>query len=136
MNKKSGKIIIADDEHSMRDFLTIIVSQKFPYLKQEFYTTGSELEERLKQSPNDVRVVLTDNHMKQGRDGEELIKLYSKNSWKRVPMILHTGDRRDFSEESSENLFGYLNKPCKPKEIYSMIESALNYYDEINSGNS
>lgn len=106
---------------------------KFPYLKKEVYKSGSELEERLKQSPGYVSVVLTDNDMNPGKKGIDLIELYSESVWKNVPMILYTGRKDLVSESSLEKAFYCLEKPSNLSEICSVVEKALRAYDKSNS---
>src|SRR3990170_4839600 len=84
-----NKILIADDEDSMRDIEEITLEENFPQFEVESFKDGTSLEDRLKRGVDDVKLIITDNQMP-GPNGGGLIAKYA-GRYSEVKFILCYG---------------------------------------------
>jgi DNA-binding NtrC family response regulator len=125
-----NKIIIADDESSIRKIVGIMIGQSIPGFEIEFFEDGTSLENKLNDGIANVRLVITDNHMP-GVSGSELIRRYAPQLKERkIPMILYYGGEETIGREAVRNgAFAYLLKPCDLSTFTRKITEALNCHN-------
>jgi len=116
-----ARILIVDDEQSMREFLEI-------FFRREGYdvATASSVDEALLEiEGEEVDVVITDIQMP-GRSGIELLKILRKASPDIVViMITAFGTTETAIEAMKDGAYDYITKPFKVDEIRLVVEKAL-----------
>ena len=116
-------ILIADDIEIMRDLNTEFVERLFSNYIVETCSSGTELRNRLEKGVEGVACVITDDDMKEGPTGGELITKYAS----KVPMVLCYGrDQNAIGEKAvQDGAVGYLKKPYNMKEFKEIVSKAL-----------
>ena len=128
MTDEENKILIADDDGMQRDLHHSLFEFRFPEFDLEFFAEGSSLENRLNTNLNDVRLVITDNHMP-GITGSEIIQKYAKKlEFSKIPFILCYGGEEIIGKKAVENgAFGYIIKGGDIDLYFEIIKKALDY---------
>jgi len=127
--ENKGIILCADDELSIRNLIGDILSFDFSDYHPEFFKDGSSLEKRLIDGNRNIRLVVTDNEMRPGISGSEIIRKYSKKSgFEKIPFILcYAGDQNLGESLVNEGYaFAYFSKPIGIKDFVETIKKALN----------
>jgi DNA-binding NtrC family response regulator len=119
--KKSGRILVVDDEHDVRESIKRFLT----YEGYEVTTaeSGAVAVERASAEPFDV--VLTDLRMPGMSGLETLIAL--KRQQPDLPVILVTGyaSAETVSQCMREGAFDYVNKPFELPDMLRLIQAAI-----------
>jgi len=123
-----NKILIADDEESMRTLPEIILNEHFPSFKTETFKDGSALEARLKKGTEDVKAVITDHKMgRYGPTGGEIILKHARNpEYKDIRFILcYEGLDLLGKIAKTVGAFACIKKPFSEEDYINVVGSAL-----------
>ena len=122
-----GKILIVDDEKSIREILIHFISGHFELEIMEA-SSGEEAIGKLK-SANDIRVVICDYRMPMGNGGD--VYSYVKELGSAIPFVMMSTDPPEkypvfegFREANLNNEF--LKKPFRKDKLISCLEKILN----------
>jgi len=125
-----NKILIADDEESMRNIGEATINDSFPDFKTETFKDGNSLVSRLTQEHGDVNTVITDNLMgKDSLTGGDIILKYARNpEYKDVKFILCYGGHPMLGEAAlSAGAYAIINKGSETfsEDYIKVVRSAL-----------
>lgn len=117
----SRKVLVVDDERDVR----VALGQTLELAELEPVLAGSVIEAKDHIEPGFDGVVVTDIRMP-GRDGFHLLE-HSRKIDPDLPVILLTGegDIPMAVQAMSEGAYGFLEKPCGPREFLPVVEKAL-----------
>jgi DNA-binding NtrC family response regulator len=115
-------ILLVDDELHMRDIVGETLST-FGY--NVIPKTDAESALSVIRDGTDIDLVITDYRMP-GMNGVEFLTILRK-TLPSVPVIMLSGysSVEIYLKSLSLGAFEYLNKPCKKKELYRIVRSAL-----------
>jgi two-component system, response regulator PdtaR len=126
MNARPLKIIVADDEAEIRDFLReVLQGQRHDVVCVE---TGRQLVEQCQQAPPDL--VVTDIKMPD-MDGLEAARLINRD--RPTPIVLISGVPRPELLNGSDTIMAYLIKPLKPDDIQIAVTIAMSRFAQYES---
>lgn len=118
---KMKRILIADDEEDVRDYLKNIISE-IPNIELTFVDSGETLLERIKETDYDF--VLTDNEMRvRGIRGVDAITEMRKLG-KIYPIYLMSGSAKE-EEAKAAGANGFIAKPIWPSTIREILGQYL-----------
>ena len=122
-----GNILVADDVDDVRDLVVESLNLLFPGYEIEQFSNGNLIKRRLEQeleTPGGVKLLVTDNDMKIGPTGSELIANYAKRV--NFPIILNYGGIEEIGKEAIRNgAYGYLLKPFIITSFGEIVGGAL-----------
>lgn len=115
------KVLIVDDDRSVLDAL----AQTLELAECEVITAGSFIEAKDHITRDFAGIVLSDIRMP-GRDGFHLLD-YTRHADSELPVVLLTGeaDIPMAVRAMGEGAFDFLEKPCAPDALMSVMERAL-----------
>jgi two-component system response regulator PilR (NtrC family) len=115
------KILVVDDEKSMRDFLSIVLKKEGYYV-----STAGNGDEALKLLQTDIYdLVLTDIKMP-GADGLEILRTAKRTSPDTVVlMITAYASAETAIEAMKQGAYDYISKPFQIEEVKLIIHNAL-----------
>jgi len=124
MAKKT--ILIADDNKLIMSLMKIHFKTHFSDYNKEYFPDGTQLDKRLKERPEGLVAVLTDNDMP-GIRGLEIIKEYCNNpNYKDILFFLYYGGEREIGEQALENgAKEYFLKPTGFSEITEKLKEYI-----------
>ncbi len=116
-----ARILIVDDERSMREFLDILFRQE----GYEVTTADGVASARLALDADDYDVVITDVQMPDGNGLEVLRWVKGHTPDTVVVMITAFATAETAIEAMKQGAYDYINKPFKTDEVRLIIEKAL-----------
>ena len=115
------RVIVADDEVNIRDFLYILVESCVPDAKIDSVADGESLVQKVMESDYDL--IFTDHDMGQGMNGVDAIKAIRATNTK-VPIYMISGsDKREDALKAGAT--GYLEKPVGLNKIKELTSKYL-----------
>ena len=122
-NKNKGRILVADDELSIRVFMRSFLKKYGYYV--EVYPNGKEALERFMEDPNFFDLVITDVAMPK-ISGDKLAKEILKTR-EGTPIIVQTGYAESFDEKAAgkAGVIKYFQKPVDSKKLLLAIQDIL-----------
>ena len=119
MNKH--KILLCDDENSIRESLNLILSEKYDL---KFAATGQEVISIIENDPN-IELLLLDIKMPQ-RSGVDILKeIRSRNNNIAVIMVTGYSSVETANESLKLGALDYISKPFEPKALLEAVEKAF-----------
>lgn len=117
----SNKILIVDDEESIRESLKLILSDHYELI----LTDGGEQALDVLDNAKDVKVVLLDIKMRKVHGLDVLKEIKAKRPDVKVIMVTGYKSVETAAEASRLGAVGYIVKPFKAEEILNRIKREL-----------
>jgi putative nucleotidyltransferase with HDIG domain len=111
-----------DDETSVREGLNRMIFAMNPEWEADFASGGEQALEMLRKRPYDV--VVTDMRMP-GMDGAALLSMVQQNYPDMVRIVLSGHVDREMVLKTVRPAHQFLSKPCTPKQLREVVDSAL-----------
>jgi len=121
MTEKKTRVLIADDEESLRTLLRAIVSSEANFDFDEA-VDGDDALVKIKLNKPDILVL---DVMMPGQSGFEVCeKVKSSNEWKDIKVIILTakGNQSDHEWANSVGADAFLTKPFSPLELLDLLK--------------
>src|SRR5580658_2261751 len=134
MEKRFGKIIIADDHAVVRTGLQLILDETFDLSIEDEAKNGEELLAKLQQHEYDL--VILDISMP-GRDAMDVL-IEIKARWAHLPVVIFSMNPDEIYaiRMITNGASAYINKETKPKQIIEILRTVLNgrkYFSALHS---
>lgn len=117
----SNKILIVDDEESIRESLKLILSDHYELI----LTDGGEQALDVLDNAKDVKVVLLDIKMRKVHGLDVLKEIKAKRPDVKVIMVTGYKSVETAAEASRLGAVGYIVKPFKAEEILNIVRKNL-----------
>ncbi len=116
-----GRILVVDDERSMRDFMEILLQRD----NHEVVSCGSAAEAVLALESDDFDVVISDIRMP-GMSGLELLDRVQQLAQDTLVILITAhGTTESAVDAMKRGAYDYLTKPCSVDEIRVVVDKAL-----------
>ncbi len=116
-----GRILVVDDERSMRDFMEILLQRD----NHEVVSCGSAAEAVLALESDDFDVVISDIRMP-GMSGLELLDRVQQLAPETLVILITAhGTTESAVDAMKRGAYDYLTKPCSVDEIRVVVDKAL-----------
>ena len=115
------RVIVADDEVNIRDFLCILVESCVPDAKIDSVADGDSLVQKVMEGDYDL--ILTDYEMGPGMNGVDAIKAIRAINTK-VPIYMISSSSK-LEEALNAGATGYLEKPFENERIQEIASKHL-----------
>jgi two-component system response regulator PilR (NtrC family) len=116
-----GRILVVDDERSMRDFMEILLQRD----SHEVVSCGSAAEAVLALESDDFDVVISDIRMP-GMSGLELLDRVQQLAPETLVILITAhGTTESAVDAMKRGAYDYLTKPCSVDEIRVVVDKAL-----------
>jgi AmiR/NasT family two-component response regulator len=121
MTVRPLKIVVADDERDVREFLDQVLQRQGHEVS--CVETGRQLVEQCRQTPADL--VVTDIKMPD-MDGLEAARLINRD--RPTPVVVVSGTARPELLNGSDTVMAYLVKPLKPEDVHMAVTIAMSRF--------
>ena len=118
---KKHKILICDDENSIRDSLDLILSEKYDL---KFAINGQEAISVIESSPN-IELLLLDIKMPQKSGIDILKEIRFRNNNISVIMVTGYNSVETANESLKLGALDYISKPFQSKALLEAVEKAF-----------
>ena len=120
-----GKVLLADDEKSVRDLTALLLRRKGCTV--EMVEDGQQLLDKLQAAKlGEFGLVVTDNMMPKMTGLVALAKIREDSRFDKLPVVFSSGTLDSDIKETVEAFGGIpLNKPFSPDELYEATREAI-----------
>ncbi len=125
MADNKGTILIADDKEIIREVIEMHLSKAlFGNYSYKHFSTGTQLEQRLRGNLEDVVLLITDNNMEEGPTGKDLAIKYAPRV--NFPVILHYSGNDSIGEAAIQaGAESYFKKPSAWENLTAKCKELL-----------
>ena len=116
-----GRILVVDDERSMRDFLEILLQRE----QHEVVACGSAPQALLALESDDFDIVISDIRMPEMSGMDLLDRVRELSPGTLVILITAHGTTESAVDAMKRGAYDYLTKPCSVDEIRIVVDKAL-----------